>query len=377
MNAFVKGYWNKNLGDDLFLKILCERYPKIDFFTVMTKNNINAFKGINNLHIKKIDFPFLNRVCNSLEGRTRHLIPYSTFSKGLGMIKRTDIAIEIGGSIFMMPPNDVSTGIELKQRKIIRQKAKKYCILGSNFGPFYNNKQVDEYAEFFNSLDDICFRDNYSHELFQSVPTTRVAPDIVLNLQVESVRRKQQGHYVVISVIDPTKKIDFSQKKDSEIVKINTFYKNTISKLIFECEKQDKEVILMSFCDAEGDARYANKIYEDLPTTAQKNVSIYSYEDIDDALSLLQGADAVVASRYHAMILGWLFGKPLFVFSYSDKTSEVIDEFFPNQSLIDLRNIEDENFDFNFCFSTIGKHEIEGMRKSAGYQFNYLDKICK
>lgn len=32
MNILTSGYWNSNLGDDLFLKILSERYPSHNFF---------------------------------------------------------------------------------------------------------------------------------------------------------------------------------------------------------------------------------------------------------------------------------------------------------------------------------------------------------
>jgi colanic acid/amylovoran biosynthesis protein len=43
----VKGYFKKNLGDDLFLKILAEKYPEVDFEVYTKTNYENVFENKN------------------------------------------------------------------------------------------------------------------------------------------------------------------------------------------------------------------------------------------------------------------------------------------------------------------------------------------
>ena len=33
--VFLMAYARKNLGDDIFIKMLLEKYPKIDFFSIL------------------------------------------------------------------------------------------------------------------------------------------------------------------------------------------------------------------------------------------------------------------------------------------------------------------------------------------------------
>lgn len=48
----VLGYWHNNLGDDLFLKILADRYRTQKFCVFISESNYEPFKNIQNM--KKI-----------------------------------------------------------------------------------------------------------------------------------------------------------------------------------------------------------------------------------------------------------------------------------------------------------------------------------
>lgn len=375
MNCFVKGYWNKNLGDDLFLFILCKKYPNHQFYTSMTGQVAEVFRQITNLHVKKIKFPTLTKAINSLEVRLNRILPRSIFSENFEFVKKFKIAIEIGGSIFMMPKNLDSGGIELKQRKLIRKFAEKYCILGSNFGPYYTNRQVNQYKSFFDTVDDICFRDSYSFNLFTKSQFSRVAPDVVFNLDLQNYVHSSSEKYVVLSIIDPNKKIDFSAIRDDERKKVVKFYKQSVFDIIRLNSEKGVYTVLMSFCDAEGDRAYADMIYKDIAKRSQKYVLVYSYNNIIESLKVLGGAKEIIASRYHAMILGWLLRKPTFVFSYSNKTSEVISDCFPQQSFIDLRKNFDVEFKDSYYFNQIEEWRLKKLVSDSRMQFAYLDKI--
>lgn len=49
--VMVHGFFTFNLGDDLFLKILIERYPHITFYIYANKNYKELFKEYKNLKV--------------------------------------------------------------------------------------------------------------------------------------------------------------------------------------------------------------------------------------------------------------------------------------------------------------------------------------
>ena len=97
MRILVNAYFSKNLGDDLFLKILFERYPKVNWYLLTDNtdyndifdkhNNVRILKGLslNILGIRKVD---IFHKINDL------LLKYYKY----------DGLVTIGGSIFMEGP---------------------------------------------------------------------------------------------------------------------------------------------------------------------------------------------------------------------------------------------------------------------------------
>ena len=65
------------------------------------------------------------------------------------------------------------------QRKRLYSSADKTFVLGTNFGPYRNSWYKKLYSDIFNKyVTDICFRDQYTFQLFKSDEHIRVAPDI-------------------------------------------------------------------------------------------------------------------------------------------------------------------------------------------------------
>ena len=72
----LNAYLANNLGDDLFIQIICERFREIMFYILETTSYTNSFKSISNI-----------RICSL---------------KDIQSLK-FDMQIMIGGSIFMQP----------------------------------------------------------------------------------------------------------------------------------------------------------------------------------------------------------------------------------------------------------------------------------
>ena len=52
MKCYLFACIEKNIGDDLFVKIICDRYPDTDF-VITSKAQYGSLKEISNLHFSK------------------------------------------------------------------------------------------------------------------------------------------------------------------------------------------------------------------------------------------------------------------------------------------------------------------------------------
>src|SRR5699024_7019939 len=95
----IRVYSATNLGDDLFIKILCNRYPSHKFYIIADKKHSKPFKSIPNLKVIN-HASFIDKVILKLGFR---FTSYNFLSKKLA--KRTDSVIHIGGSIFIENSN--------------------------------------------------------------------------------------------------------------------------------------------------------------------------------------------------------------------------------------------------------------------------------
>ena len=79
-------------------------------------------------------------------------------------------------------------------------------------------------------------------------------------------------------------------------------YFNKIAQLADEFIKKGYKVILMGFCNFEGDTVAVSKVADLMNCSAEK----YVYQgNVNEAFSILSEADIIFATRFHAMILGW------------------------------------------------------------------------
>lgn len=320
---YVDAYINSNLGDDLFLKILFQRYPNAAFYFKGNKKYRKIFKDYQNVFIiinpiwKKaintILFIFLNKLLKLKNARDFYL------GKGI-KIKEYDAFVKIGGSIFI----DADGKHFEKNSKTISsfiQLDKPVFILGCNFEKNYERNFYLQYKEFFSGLKpdlfDLSFRDEFSYNLFATSESVRYSPDIIFgynNSQLEA-----GNDYVGFSIID------LSERK--ALMKYKEIYEKKIHDIICECIKNNEKVALFSFCAPEGDESTINNIVEKIESKYKQNIRIFNYSNgIDDFLTAYSKSKVIIATRFHAMILGWLFQKKVIPIIYSEKMMNVIED---------------------------------------------------
>ncbi|MNI72671.1 Polysaccharide pyruvyl transferase [compost metagenome] len=130
----------------------------------------------------------------------------------------------------------------------------------------------------------------------------------------------------------------------------------------------------MSFCQHEGDQEAITRILGLIPAAYQGQVHVHLYKtDIDDILAALAGADFIVASRFHAMILGWVFGKPVFPIAYSKKMINVMQDAYFDGSYTDFPHLAELTPEMVYASMTTNKIDVTLQANQAAKHFEQLD----
>lgn len=357
VNVFLSGYWETNFGDDLFVKIICEKYPNVNFFLETSKKDQIVFSKITNLKIFNKRKDILSKIIRRL---TQKNSVYYKHAKSIPNF------VELGGSIFILPSNMRDRRV-LNNRKAIRLICDKYLVIGSNFGPYYFEEQIEEYQSFFNDTDGVVFRDSYSFDLFAKNQKVKQASDIVFSLDTKNYLTEKKEENIVISIID------LSWRKEKEAC---VQYENYLSETIIDLIDKGKTITLMSFCEKEGDTKAAKRIFNYVPEKYRKSIIIYTHNSIETSLNLISKSEAIIATRFHAMILGWVFKKPTYALCYSNKMNNVISDAFPEQNYINISDITEDTRPITYQdFSIISKENLDLAIKSSRDQFFYFNQL--
>lgn len=352
--VFIKAYICRNLGDDLFIKILTDRYKNKFICTSLNKylakynNNIKVY---NNLFIL-LKYKFFK------ESLKKNII-YDVFDYKK---EKADIMINIGGSLFI-------EGNTMKYYENLYKNYNKvykpYYILGANFGPYKNEEFVELIEKnVFEKAEDICFRDEYSYNKFKHLKNVRKAADIVFSLNIDKFKIENRNQ-VVISV-----------KKISK--ELNDKYEQKIIDFIKFFSEKDYKIILMSFCKSEGDEEAIKSILSKVDKKYKNNISQFMYDgNIDEALDVIAKSKIVVGTRFHANILGMLFNKVVIPISYNHKTINTLKDLNFKGKYMDINNMDDFNVydltdeDLKYIC------DVSEQRKDAENHFKELDKILE
>ncbi|MCW1929095.1 polysaccharide pyruvyl transferase family protein [Bhargavaea beijingensis] len=354
--AMIHAYTTLNLGDDLFIKVLTERYPNTKFYLYAPRTYKKVFSNQKNLKIIPSNSIFIKAINFS----------FRFFKKGFVLeryIKKSNVNIVIGGSLFMETDNWNNYYNHLRNLS----KNNLY-ILGANFGPYNSTDFYKKYYSLFSDAKDVCFRDSFSHSLYNEINHVRLASDIVFQLKFPR-DRKVQKKSVLISIIKPSFRKDYTKDDDD-------FYYSQIRKIIELFISKDYKVKIFSFCSFEKDNEAIVEILSEFPLNHR--VEVINYEgDISNALNEIAKSEIIIATRFHAMILGFLFNKFVLPITYSSKMNNFLDDINFKGYIYKLRDeISIEQFLGNKINNKINEKHLEELVNDSR-QFQGLDKVLQ
>jgi len=353
----IRAYSATNLGDDLFIKILCDRYPRQKFYIIADKKHSKPFETISNLKVIN-PVSFIDKIILKLGF---NFTSYNILSKKIA--KKNDSVVHIGGSIFMQNSNWSN---RVKEYDKLIKSSNNFFVLGSNFGPYQDHLYFEKYNNLFKNINDICFRDNHSYSKFQSLDNVRKAPDIVFALDSDKIIDYKLNNYFVISVIN--------LENRKELKEYQKLYEQAIIDISKQLIDRGKKVVLMSFCEREGDEVAIKRIKKQY---SHEKLKAYFYKgNMPEALSVIKSSEGVVATRFHSMILALLFDKPFFPFIYSNKTLNVIEDLEYDNYYLNIS--QTQNIDINKIVDQLTNgifYNLSEIKDEANKQFLKLDEF--
>ena len=157
------------------------------------------------------------------------------------------------------------------------------------------------------NYNHVCLRDYSSYCMVKELPHVQYAPDILF---LTSRPEVDCGERIVISVIDIRR-----YTLDGSII---SSYYTLLQEAIQYFRGKNIPVTLVSFCERDGDEEAIAVLLTRIKDKDDISTCFYR-GDIQEILRIFAGASYVIGSRFHSVILGILYGKPVFPVSYNCK----------------------------------------------------------
>ena len=351
----VKAYMNLNFGDDLFLKILFDRYTNVNWI-LETRKKIykKVYKNYKNVKV----YNFLPRLKKKLK-----------IQEGYNIINGYDALVFIGGSIFMQDER-WQNSLEYRNQltETFTNNNKPFFVIGSNFGPYTDEKFLEGYKLLLSKAEDVCFREIYSYNKFKEYKNMRVEPDIVFQLKQKKIVKKKNS--IGISMIDLEDRTDLKVYKKVYLIKIKDIVEKGIEKGF--------NFTFFSFCEPEGDLKIINEVVNLIDKKYTEQISIVNYNgNIENFLLKFESMENIIGTRFHACILSQVFSQGLYPIIYSEKTYNVLKDIKLDKEYTYIKDLD--KLDVNHLLNIISNNKLEDTNifKKAEKQFEGLDSYVE
>lgn len=376
-------YSRRNFGDDLFVQLFYDAFKEHKIY--LAGNPFYIPYGIRG----KVYIP-IQSWCATMVGKMQGIFRSNQYLVQIlqriynrlmvSMENGKDACVLIGGSIFpdtshsdrtqkrsidFSVPPDICRDYRLSSYK--RDNEKKF-VIGANLGPVYRDDYFQRMEQIFATYAHVCLRDYASYYPYRENPHVQYAPDVgFLCTSTEKYTQTRNHENAVISVMDIAR-----HTTDKDVI---TAYYRLLKKSIDMMQKSGTHVTLLSLCEREGDTTAVQKLLQ--MVESPDSIDTYVYRgNLAETLRLFNNATFVIATRFHSMIVGFAFGKPVYPIAYSCKMKHYLQDlaFEGKYATIDtLTQTKEEDILFNYKNGIIC--DCENHKKYASNQFEVLRKF--
>lgn len=340
MEFLIKACANGNLGDDLFIISILERYVKhtknqFDILVYQVEKYKFLEEHYNNVKILKYPVPskikrvFVRLKKNRNQKNELQMKYYRDAYRKL-LKKEYDCFINVGGSLMYEYEGEefvISNWIE--EFIIANIKAKKKYMLNINMQTLISTEFAETCTKILTQYDDVCFRDLHSYNLFKNRIRCRVAPDMVLSLQsvfADKYKDIKEEKALGINIINFYK----NKRLCNQMRKYIDNYEKTIIEVATCYLKRGYQIKLFGFDDGKEERKYLQEIMrkiisQDMEYYEKVGVYSYSLPNIWKFIEEIAKCESVVTTRFHAVIICILLGKVFYPIVYEEKISNFLE----------------------------------------------------
>lgn len=380
MKKIVLDYYScHNLGDDLFVRTFSESFPD-DSIRLLANPKCIPRDLCKNVRIHPYSYLklLLMKAADVLEARGLPRAGERIRASHTAILKRIqehcDAYVRLGGSIFMEHAPDcqeIDFAADQLPDYSFREDTQgegNAFVIGANLGPAYSEDYWQNIREQFQEYRHVCLRDYASYCKMKDCPNVQYAPDVLFLVPKPEVTLEQEN--VAISVIDIAR-----HTSDERIIR---GYYDLLTQAIAHFQTSGIPVTLVSFCQWQGDARAIQELLQRFPDQHGIFTCFYRGESAP-VLEVLAKSSFVVGSRFHSIILGMSFGKPVYPILYNCKTTHYLSDCgFAGRSasLQDLPSATLEDLLFNYrehILTDCTAHQAYAINQFRGLR-NFLNK---
>ena len=358
-SVYLHAFLDVNVGDDLFVHKMLSSYPHVRFVLIAKKPYKKILAKYPNATVWETDAFPLN-LCRKLriDDRIRWRISHDC-----------DYGVYVGGSIFIEYDNWENQHIWYRE---LFDNDRLY-IMGCNWGPHKTKQFKDNMTAVLSGMQDICFRDKYSYNSFSGLPNVRYAPDILFGMDWSAYTGTEEKRQVLISVVN-------CRAGSVGLAEYMSDYNRFIGTLAEHFAETGYHVVFCSFWERNGDLAAAEEIRESLPPRIKSRTSIENYcgTNLDHILELVAESEYVVATRFHAMILGLSAGKKVLPVIYNQKLRTVLEDLSFQGAYCDITQLPEDSSAVikEITCGISDSHRAQLSRLSAGH-FDRLNELLK
>lgn len=324
-NILVVGAHFYNKGAHLMMKTVLDHFRDKPDYKLYLSPLAGSREQIEELGYSLLDYPLKHVTAYRSFGiffTWGNLLKYLRSNyRGTLPIDKVDVVLDISGFAFSDQWGQQAVINVNKLVKFFKNKEAKYIFLPQAFGPFSGTRMRREMKEVINNADMVIARDRDSAKMLTELNpemNTRQYPDITISLKPQSSELDIANYTCIV----PNERMLDQGREFWPEGKYLSYLKRAIDKLLSDT---NQTVILLVHDKGTGDTNLAKSLKEDYQE--QNRVIVLYEEDPVKLKAILGTANAVIGSRFHALVSALSQDVPSMAFGWSHKYETLFNEY--------------------------------------------------